>query len=77
MDKIYGKRYYNKDIVKSRKHYKEKAKIKIENVEDWYVKQKLAIKYKIKHKDVPQWMIEIKRPIIELRRKIRELKGIK
>lgn len=48
-----------------------------DELNDNYIKSQLKSKYKIKQKDIPQWIIDIKRPIIELRRKIREIKGQK
>lgn len=46
-----------------------------DNLDDNYIKSQLRSKYKIKQKDVPMWMIEIKREIIRLRRKIREIES--
>jgi len=43
-----------------------------DTLDDNYIKSQLTRKHKLKHKDVPQWMIEIKRSIIMLRRVIRE-----
>jgi hypothetical protein len=44
-----------------------------ETLDDNYIKAQLARKYKIKLKDVPEWMIPVKRAVIQLRRKIREI----
>lgn len=44
-------------------------------LKDSYVKAQLARKYRCKPSEVPEWMIEIKRAIIMLRRKIREIES--
>lgn len=43
------------------------------NLDDNYIKSQIASKYKIKQKDVDTWMIPVKRAIIQLRRKIKEI----
>lgn len=44
-----------------------------EELDDNYVKSQLRSKYKMMQKDVPQWMVDVKKEIIRLRRKIREI----
>lgn len=45
-----------------------------DDLNDNYVKSQIASEYKIAIKDVPEWMIDIKRHIIKLRREIRKRK---
>lgn len=44
-----------------------------ESLDDNYVKTQFKRRYNLKASEVPQWMVEVKREIIRLRRKIREL----
>lgn len=66
-----------RNIDRTREYLRNIQKKWRDNLDDNYIKSQLKAKYKIKQKDIPQWMIDIKRPIIQLRRKIRELKGQK
>lgn len=54
---------------------RKKQKEWIDTLNDNYIKSTLSSKYKIPQKDVPSWMIEIKRAVIQLRRKMREMKN--
>lgn len=66
------RRYRN--IDHTRKLLRTYHKKMIDNLDDSYIKSLLSIKYGIAMKDVPEWMIDIKRAIVQLRRKIRNAK---
>lgn len=63
-----------KNINKHRERDKSLQKKWRETLDDNYVKTQFKKKFGLKAKDVPQWMVEIKREVIKLRRKIREIK---
>ena len=65
----------HKNISHFRELIRNQQKKWRDNLDDNYVKSQLKSKYKIKQKDIPEWMIETKRVIIQLRRKIREIKN--
>jgi hypothetical protein len=67
------RRYRN--IERTRRIMRNKQKQWIDELNDNYVKSTLSRKYKMKQKDIPLWMIEVKREVIKLRRKIREIEG--
>lgn len=64
-----------RNIEHTRNLMREQQKKWRDSLDDNYIKSQLRSKYKVKQKDVPTWMIEIKREIIKLRRKIREIKS--
>lgn len=64
----------SKNKEKFRKMEREQQKKWRDELNDNYIKSQLRSKYKIKHTEVHEWMIPIKRAIIQLRRKIREIK---
>lgn len=74
-DREYGKNYYQRNIDERRKTLLMKSNKKIETLHNTYVKSKISRQYKIKGKDVPLWMVEIKRPLLMIKRKIREIKN--
>lgn len=67
------KRRYKK-IDHQRKIYRNQQKKWRETLNDNYVKTQFKKRYGLKASEVPQWMVEVKREVIRLRRKIREIK---
>ncbi len=45
-----------------------------DNLDDNYIKAQLSSQHGIRQRDVPQWMVEIKKPLIAIKRKIEEIK---
>ncbi len=72
LDRVYGKKSYIKNKEKVIKRTGERLKVERENLSDHYVKTKLKIKHKIPIKEIPQWMVDLKRNIMKLRRGIRD-----
>ena len=64
-----------KKLEKMRHDGRELQKKWRENLSDNYVKTQFKKKFGLKASEVPQWMVEIKREIIRLRRKIREIEA--
>lgn len=46
-----------------------------DTLDDNYIKAQIASQHGMRQKDVPQWMIEIKKPLIAIKRKILEIKN--
>ncbi len=86
-DKYYAKnkdRIRDKTNIRSNNYYhrnkqtiNEKnvlnAKERRENLKDNYIKKFIAKKHRISPKEIPQWMIDVKRQIIKLRRYMRSI----
>lgn len=74
-DREYGKNYYKNHKEIRSKIISAKKKNEILNLHNTYVKAKVGRKFNIKASEVPLWMVEIFRPLIAIKRKIREIKG--
>lgn len=71
-DKVACKKYYRNNREKINKKTSELIKKKTIELHDSYVKAKLARQYNMKTKDVPQWMVELKKPLLMIKREIRK-----
>lgn len=68
-----AKRWRQKNLEKHRENGKNIQKKWRDELNDNYIKAQLSSKFNIPQKDIPEEWIEVKRAVIKLRRKIREI----
>jgi hypothetical protein len=70
--KKYKREWYQENKDKQRLRRKKNIKKVIANLGDYYIKTLLERDSKIRRKDIPAWLIELKRANIKLKRKLQE-----
>ncbi len=70
-EKVTHKKYYNKNKESINERTLKHAKQRIYALHDSYIKAKIKVKHKIPIDEIPQWMVDLKRDIIKLRRAMR------
>lgn len=70
-------RYRMKNLDKRRAVEKDRKKVYRETLADPYIKDQIAYGSNLKHSDIPQALVEFKRVVYMLKRKIRENKSEK
>jgi len=72
-NKEYGKKYYQLHIDERKETLLRKGNLKTLNLHNSYVLSRLARQLKMKSKDIPIQLVELKRQLLKLKRIIRSL----
>ena len=78
-EKVNAKNRIIRQKFKDEQNKSRSKRMKIEciNLTDQYIKNIIVRSGELKYTQIPQWMVEVKRDLMKLKRKINELKNVK